>query len=556
MKSMACQDIEVRVRVTVNRLQEVCLVDQTFTANLQLEASWVDPDHKPELEGRKPDRKPVAHPIGRWDSDGPTEALQRRGILRLITADDKVEHLFAPRLKFNNSIEEKDSEMWYVFYEARHPKSGDPQLITCLRWAVTIKFQAKYKLKKFPIDHQHLEMELRSNYEHVSLVENRNPEYRSFANINNFALSDSYQLDEDVRFDAGLTDANESAQQARYSRLKVCLVIERKTWYWILNVFIPMLVIVFSSFASFFVPRTDLADRSAITVTLLLALVAFKLVIADKLPHLSYATIVDWYVMACFVLLSVIILWQAFASVGIFPEEVICTVTNVTDAAGVTKPVEVSWAGIAGGATWLLANACGLGYIKFRPRHVHGPKPDHNRALYVNERNFHHDIRDDVFQRGGAREIITRICEEHHIAKPVDIQVWTPETVVAAFDEKDRKLPYRMKHSFVLVVFKDETDRDNALNEFGGKLGAKLRMHGSSQPGTMQNLLANLYAGAPASSEPAKSTAKTRKGSLVTGSFDRSSQPQSPADKAPPPSYDSDPSHARPHVDGQFDWLR
>lgn len=48
---------------------------------------------------------------------------------------------------------------------------------------------------------------------------------------------------------------------------------------------------------SFIVPPNEFADRCAVTLTLLLTSVAFKLVIAEKLPSISYLTLADKYVL-------------------------------------------------------------------------------------------------------------------------------------------------------------------------------------------------------------------------------------------------------------------
>ena len=57
-------------------------------------------------------------------------------------------------------------------------------------------------------------------------------------------------------------------------------------------------IITSSLLVSFVVPIDELANRCSITLTLLLAMVAFKYVVSEKLPNISYATIIDWYVLS------------------------------------------------------------------------------------------------------------------------------------------------------------------------------------------------------------------------------------------------------------------
>jgi heme/copper-type cytochrome/quinol oxidase subunit 2 len=73
-----------------------------------------------------------------------------------------------------------------------------------------------------------------------------------------------------------------------------------------------MLAICSLSFTAFAIPREDLGDRMSIVLTLLLTAVAFKLVIADSLPKVSYFTALDTYMNAMFLLLFMVCLsWLA-----------------------------------------------------------------------------------------------------------------------------------------------------------------------------------------------------------------------------------------------------
>jgi hypothetical protein len=70
--------IEVRVRVAVHRLLDINLVAQTFTALAQIEASWLDPDHR-HKEPKPKKAEPVDHPLGAWDESADTRRLQLAG---------------------------------------------------------------------------------------------------------------------------------------------------------------------------------------------------------------------------------------------------------------------------------------------------------------------------------------------------------------------------------------------------------------------------------------------------------------------------------------------
>jgi hypothetical protein len=71
-----------------------------------------------------------------------------------------------------------------------------------------------------------------------------------------------------------------------------------ETWLW--NVLLILFMIGTLSLSSFLIPVHELADRGTVTMTLLLTVVAFKLLLSDNLPKVSYLTLLDNYVLAAF----------------------------------------------------------------------------------------------------------------------------------------------------------------------------------------------------------------------------------------------------------------
>jgi hypothetical protein len=60
------------------------------------------------------------------------------------------------------------------------------------------------------------------------------------------------------------------------------------------------------SMSSFLIPIYELGERSSINLTLLLTVVAFKLLLSDNLPKVSYFTFLDTYVLSAFVFIFTI----------------------------------------------------------------------------------------------------------------------------------------------------------------------------------------------------------------------------------------------------------
>lgn len=58
-------------------------------------------------------------------------------------------------------------------------------------------------------------------------------------------------------------------------------------------------------------PTTAFPDRLSLVVTVLLILVAYKLVVVERLPSISYLTDLDRYIYSCMVATVIIYFWNA-----------------------------------------------------------------------------------------------------------------------------------------------------------------------------------------------------------------------------------------------------
>lgn len=64
--------------------------------------------------------------------------------------------------------------------------------------------------------------------------------------------------------------------------------VERYDAFYMYNIIFPLFLIVMMSFGSLFFPAEELDSRLSVTLTLVLTSVAFKFVVADSLPKISY----------------------------------------------------------------------------------------------------------------------------------------------------------------------------------------------------------------------------------------------------------------------------
>lgn len=91
------------------------------------------------------------------------------------------------------------------------------------------------------------------------------------------------------------------------------IIVQRKPWFFELNVIIVLFVLTSMSFMTARIAADDIADMSSITLTLILTAVAYKFIIADNMPKCSYSTALDKYVLGCFGMMTLVVFENTFA---------------------------------------------------------------------------------------------------------------------------------------------------------------------------------------------------------------------------------------------------
>ena len=78
-----------------------------------------------------------------------------------------------------------------------------------------------------------------------------------------------------------------------YSRISFNIFIERNPFGILAKISLPLFVVLFLAYLVFFIPDYEIGTASALTVTALLAGIAFEWTIKDSLPKVSYLTLID-----------------------------------------------------------------------------------------------------------------------------------------------------------------------------------------------------------------------------------------------------------------------
>jgi hypothetical protein len=88
--------------------------------------------------------------------------------------------------------------------------------------------------------------------------------------------------------------------QEDYYHVTAQLHVTRKFQNYIVKLIMPMFIIVTLSTLTYWIDPGSPPARVGGTVTLVLSIVTFNLVVSQDLPKINYSTLLDWYVWKCF----------------------------------------------------------------------------------------------------------------------------------------------------------------------------------------------------------------------------------------------------------------
>ena len=77
----------------------------------------------------------------------------------------------------------------------------------------------------------------------------------------------------------------------------------RNPWGVLIKIAFPLFIVLFLAYLVFFIPDYEIGTSSSLTVTSLLAAIAFQWTMNDSLPRVSYLTVIDkiFYIVYLFV---------------------------------------------------------------------------------------------------------------------------------------------------------------------------------------------------------------------------------------------------------------
>ena len=80
------------------------------------------------------------------------------------------------------------------------------------------------------------------------------------------------------------------------------IFVEREYNYYLIKILIPIIIILIVCWSVFWINISQIESRLTISVVCLLALIAYNVIVADSLPMIGYATVMDYIILSSYVL--------------------------------------------------------------------------------------------------------------------------------------------------------------------------------------------------------------------------------------------------------------
>ncbi|XP_075240786.1 uncharacterized protein LOC142336120 isoform X2 [Convolutriloba macropyga] len=277
---------ETRVFIEFHKIGHVDTKHQTFSATVEIRAIWEVP--------LLPPRESLNTFISIHDHEKQMGFQMNEEELKRF--ED-----FIPKLLVLNLEDTKSEKSVYRFIVLEK----EEQLKIDLRWHLKGTFHEQMELQDFPFDVQDLCVRLHlddRSKEHFYLEAEDIPGV-----LNDKAFQDHQEW---VLYKMVLTGENnvESEEERNCDDVLVLRCnVQRKFKYFVYNCFLVMLFFAVMSLCNFTNTPDHVQFRVSGTLTLVLTSVAYKLMLSNTLPTISYLTLVDFYVLFAILMLTVLV---------------------------------------------------------------------------------------------------------------------------------------------------------------------------------------------------------------------------------------------------------
>lgn len=161
-----------------------------------------------------------------------------------------------------------------------------------------------YNLRKFPFDKQTLEVFL---YNEKFEIDDFRVIVTDFTLKKILAFKDENKIQGWNIKDVGLQYKlyKDPTQKNLHDGVSLMINIERKYWYYIFKIILPIVLILTICWSSIWVDPREIESRLTITIVCLLSLIAYNFVIDEDMPKLDYLTSLDIIILLSYLYAAV-----------------------------------------------------------------------------------------------------------------------------------------------------------------------------------------------------------------------------------------------------------
>jgi hypothetical protein len=164
---------------------------------------------------------------------------------------------------------------------------------------IIVTLSSRFELRRFPFDRQRLKIIIHpflANGPHIKFKLDENStwtasEFESFSSLAQWHLTGLHSELLTAPAYGGLT-----VPEARFE-----IGVTRRSSFYLWKVFLPLLLMVFLSWAVFWIEASDLSNQVQVAVTTILTVIAFAFAISATMPRLPYLTYIDAFFLECYI---------------------------------------------------------------------------------------------------------------------------------------------------------------------------------------------------------------------------------------------------------------
>ena len=330
--------LRVGVVMTMNSISEINTASQSFNCRFHLRFVWVASDED----------------IDSWENKGGKD-------------DTEWMPSFIPQIIFPNALTKPDMSLkdgtqrhYKINKKQRDKKTGAPYIhYDCI---VQGTFTEIFELQSFPFDCQDMTMMIKLVNKDGMKKYRFVPHPGSTPVFAKFQLSNSVTTEwtmHEPTLEFGFTDPSASRYRQSYPLVIAKFRMERNSSFYLTRVCVYLAMLSALSLTTFGINVDEVGDRLSVDFTMLLAIIAYQLVVGSLLPIVEFLTFIDKYSSFATIFVSLItfengILGYLYTNAGDDNDDVV----DVEDAQDQIKSID-------GSLFWIFVVVWAIGQIVF-----------------------------------------------------------------------------------------------------------------------------------------------------------------------------------------------